>query len=68
VLRILTRNTTQVAAKKAAAAAQATERTGAKPYDTRIFNELMQWKAAPTLEPESEFMARIFREDVDPCR
>ena len=39
----------------------------ARPYDTRIFNELMQWKSNPAMTAESEFMKRIVREDVNPC-
>ena len=39
----------------------------ARPYDTRIFNELMQWKSNPAISAESEFMKRILREDVSPC-
>lgn len=40
----------------------------ARPYDTRIFNELMQWKSNPSVTAAgSEFMKRILHEDVNPC-
>jgi Rab-3A-interacting protein len=51
----------------AAAAAAATTPNQGKPYDTWLFNELMQWKGNPSVMPDNEFMRRIMIEDVQPC-
>ncbi|KAK1335438.1 hypothetical protein QTO34_003224 [Cnephaeus nilssonii] len=38
-----------------------------KEADTTLFAEFQAWRASPTLDKDSPFLGRVYREDVGPC-
>lgn len=32
-----------------------------------LHREFLSWKESPTLDQESEFVSRVYREDIDSC-
>ncbi|XP_033913538.3 guanine nucleotide exchange factor for Rab-3A-like isoform X4 [Acipenser ruthenus] len=38
-----------------------------KEVDSVLFSEFLSWRVEPSLEPESPFLQRVYREDIGPC-
>lgn len=38
-----------------------------KEVDSVLFSEFLSWRVEPSLEPDSPFLQRVYREDIGPC-
>ncbi|XP_041132841.1 guanine nucleotide exchange factor for Rab-3A isoform X2 [Polyodon spathula] len=38
-----------------------------KEVDSVLFSEFLSWRMEPSLEPDSPFLQRVYREDIGPC-
>ncbi|XP_054581356.1 guanine nucleotide exchange factor for Rab-3A isoform X2 [Eptesicus fuscus] len=53
--------------ERPAAPASATSLSCSRQVDTTLFAEFQAWRESPTLDKDSPFLGRVYREDVGPC-